>query len=154
MKPVEVYRDDLCYVTIQDEPATLGHVKIHPHSQAPSLESMKEEHVVHLFHVASVCASILFEGLQAQGTNIICNNGDGPVYVEVLARSEGDNLGYNWEPKQGNPAEISQIADQIASKIVPVEPPLEKPIVQESPEEIPQEEDAVNLKIEQLRRIP
>jgi diadenosine tetraphosphate (Ap4A) HIT family hydrolase len=156
MTAIEVYRDDACYATINDEPSTLGHIRIYPHSQIECLENMKSTEVLHLFKVASICSSMLYEGMKAQGTNIICHNGKGqhPLCIEVLARFNEDNLGLMWEPTQGNPAEITTTANMIKDKIIPVDVEPSRPIVQESPDEISEVEGKVNLRIEQLRRIP
>jgi diadenosine tetraphosphate (Ap4A) HIT family hydrolase len=158
MTAIEVYRDAVCYAVINDDPITLGHVRIFPHSGAHTLEDMKAKDVTHLYKVASICASMLFEGMKAQGTNIMCHNGAdeaSSVYIDVIARFQEDNLGLLWQPKQGNPEEIATVAKQIKSAIIPVETKPDEPIIEESPDVVGNDgSQKPDLRIDHIRRIP
>lgn len=127
-----VYEDALCHAVVGDHPVNVGHIKVYPNKEVESIEEMPPENVAHLFKVASFCATMLFEGLKAHGTNIIANNGSGKLCIDVIARANDDNLGFLWEPKQGDAAKVAAMASSIKSALIPEDPktpsgPIERP---------------------------
>jgi outer membrane biosynthesis protein TonB len=104
-----------------------------------------------MFEAANTCASMLFDGLRAQGTNIILNEGPTTTQLHIVARFENDGLNFTWEPKPGDRTEITELAGKIASAIVVYEPgeqkkestpasPVPAAVVIESPKNTPKEE--------------
>ncbi|MFW5745972.1 MAG: HIT family protein [Nanoarchaeota archaeon] len=133
----EVYRDEVCYAVINEAPAALGHIKVYPVADVGCLEDLKAADVAHLFTVASTCASIIFQAMQPQGTNIICRNKkDKDVCIEVITRQENDDLKMVWEPKPGDRDQVRSVASEIQKAIVPVEQPQKGPIRLENTERI------------------
>ena len=63
-----------------------------------------------MFFGASYGTTALFELLGAQGTNIILNESEEQLCIDVVARSENDGLNFLWEPKQGDPNELKDVA--------------------------------------------
>lgn len=156
-----IYEDALAKVTFADNPIALGHLKVFPQKTYTSIADMPAEEALHLFTVASKCATLLFEGLKAHGTNIIVKEGSNAgaeydrVCVEAIARTEGDNLDFVWEPKQGNLEEIKQVGSDIAKAIVVGEPTkTSAPTKKVEKVEDPQKSDKPNYLLDELNRIP
>lgn len=141
MEPVVVYEDQHASIVYGHNSVTLGHLKIYPKPKVSALEDLPAKTIAHLFQLATRCASLLFDGLQAQGSNIILNDGknanqhDDNICIDVIARSEKDGLSFVWQPKQGDINQVKQIASEISSKVIvhekPVEIAVEKPKVDE-----------------------
>lgn len=93
---------------VPEQGAVRGHVRMSSSSAAP-------DDIAALGMCANVLSSILFERMQAQGTNIIMHLGQG-AEVEVLARTEGDGLDFRWAPKQVDPGRFEEIQGRIQNK--------------------------------------
>lgn len=121
-KAKKIYEDQLVYVVLLEKGAALGHVRVFPKEHYETLEDTPDNVVSHLFFVASFSASSVFEGLGAQGTNIIICNGKNAdqkyphVYVDVVPRKEDDDLTFQWVPKELNEDEIKSSQEQISDK--------------------------------------
>ncbi|MFT4326616.1 MAG: hypothetical protein ACMXYK_03895 [Candidatus Woesearchaeota archaeon] len=81
------------------------------------LKAYPEEALAHLFTVASMSASMLFEGLSATGTNIILNQ-DETLIVSVVPRFNDDGLGLFWEMKQGDQNKVKAMCEKIKDALV------------------------------------
>jgi len=93
-----LYEDAFVVVELASEPAAHGHVIVRPVKPAKHLAELSAEESAHLFTVASYTAAILFQGLQAEGTNIICNEDEEQLAVHIIARTSTDGLSFQWEP--------------------------------------------------------
>jgi histidine triad (HIT) family protein len=131
-----IYEDAVCFAYLPSEGATIGHIHIVPKEAIETLEDCSEELAVQLFYVASYAATSVYEGLGAQGTNIVCNNnaGSGRLLLEVLPRSENDGLDMKWEPKaqpdlDETASAIRDKADVIAAGGSTTSSPLSSPAV-------------------------
>lgn len=115
-----VYEDAVCIAYIPAEAAATGHVQVIPKQHVEAIEELPDDIIVQLFSVASCVASAVYEGIAAQGTNIICNNGtiasNGHFSIHVLPRKEKDNLSFQWQPKQISNAEIDEVLTKIKDK--------------------------------------
>ncbi len=114
-----LYEDERVLVVLAKRGMVPGHVEIYSKTEVKLIENLSEEEVVHLFYTASCAASLLFEGLKAQGTNIILKSGrsddnpEGGLVVHVLPRKEGDGLpDLCWKPRSAD-----YDLDSVASKI-------------------------------------
>ncbi|MDD9954067.1 MAG: hypothetical protein OXR66_07050 [Candidatus Woesearchaeota archaeon] len=107
--------------------AVNGHVRFTMHSETIS-------DVALVGTLANVTSSLLFEKLQAQGTNIIFRLGDAPR-IDILARREDDGLELQWAPQQIEAGKLSDIQKQIKDKILVMDS-VEEP----EPEEVQEEE--------------
>jgi len=160
-----IYEDGFCTVTFAEKPCAVGHLTVLP-KEAVFLEDLSHEQSDHLFTVASYCATLLFEGLKAQGTNIIAANGPGAymanesedrVIVHIIPRTAEDGLGLLWQPKQGDPTAIKDAADKISSKMrFGDEPKQEKVVMQHPLEQSSEEADESkdDYRVKDLRRMP
>jgi hypothetical protein len=92
---------------IPEKGAARGHVRF-------ASSSSKPEDVALMGFCANVAASVLFERMQAQGTNIIITIDKDSSRIDVLARAENDGLNFLWTPK---PAErVDEIQERIRNK--------------------------------------
>ena len=111
-----VYEDGACAAELVEDGATLGQIRISPKESAPTLMDLDEDVSNHLFYVASFAATAVFEGMGAQGTNILVREGDA-VEVVVVPRMEGDGLDLFWDPERANPQELETVAAKIKDKL-------------------------------------
>jgi diadenosine tetraphosphate (Ap4A) HIT family hydrolase len=110
----DIYQDAVLSITTVDPAASLGHLSIS--STNPSINTLdkaSDDQAKYLFLGASQVAVALFELVKAQGTNIILTETDKALDVQVVARKENDGLDFMWQPKQGNPQEIADVAKKI-----------------------------------------
>jgi len=163
-----IYEDKLCVAYIPEDAAVVGHIHVEPKQQVASLEDCDEEVAVQLFYVASYAATAVYEGLGAQGTNIICNNGDGNLVISVLPRLETDGIQLKWEPKQqtdldSTASKIHDKADMFAAhskQDAQIMAPGPSESIDVSEDTMPKPEaktldiDEENYKIKHLYRIP
>jgi hypothetical protein len=64
---------------------------------------------------ASMAASVMFERLQAQGTNILISLDDEKgVRVDILARKQNDGVNLQWTPAQVEPAQMESIRESLS----------------------------------------
>jgi len=113
----ELYADEFVRFDLVMSPASKGHIKVLPAKNVASLQDLSEEECVQLFYGASYVATALFELLGAHGTNILLSETIDGVSVDVVARHEQDGLELLWQPTQGNPAELDNIASAIKDTI-------------------------------------
>lgn len=116
-----VYEDKLVIAYIPEKPMVPGHIRIQPRKKARLLSDLNPEEVEHLFYTASYSATILFEGLQAHGTNIILTEKsekeeDPQLCIDVISRIQEDGLNFQWQPLKLEPLEMDKIADQLKDK--------------------------------------
>ncbi len=114
-----LYQDEKVLCVIPQKSAVPGHLAIYSKTEERTIGKLSPEDSTHLFITASFAASALFDGLGAQGTNILLKSGfsddnpEGRLCVHILPRFMGDSLqGMLWSPK---PPDYN--LDEIASKI-------------------------------------
>jgi diadenosine tetraphosphate (Ap4A) HIT family hydrolase len=118
------FEDDLCYVFFNLEPITTGQFKIFPKQAYNNFSTLPAHISTHLFTITNACSTILFEILKAQGTNILIKDGIDAqnnydrICIETIARFENDKIDMLWQPKQGNMAQLAQIAKDIKSAFI------------------------------------
>ncbi len=94
---------------VPEKGATRGHIIF-------GLASRTPEDIALVGFCANITASLLFERLQAQGTNIIMDLGKDSSSIHVLARSENDGLNLLWQPKPIDPSQLNDIQERIRNK--------------------------------------
>jgi len=159
-KELTLFEDDRVVVLLPPEAAVPGHVIVAPKEHAEIVEKVPDDTVKHMMVIAAKLSVVLFQALQAQGTNIIWMNGPSAgqrrshAVLHVLPRKENDNLPLAWTPKQISDDEMGTIELKLkeAAKNVgiPEEQPKPKPKVIEEPEE----ETTVSERVRHLERVP
>ena len=153
---VKVYEDPSISIELREDGAAVGHIIVKPKKEAKTLMELSGDEAEYLFMAASYAATALFEGLGAQGTNILLIEGE-PLGVHVLPRSQADGIDLFWEPKKLGQAELEQVASKLSERLWYVgkeepkkEPP--KPAPQAAGETPEASEPKVNYKFKQLDR--
>jgi len=158
----KLYEDDKLFVMMSPEPAAPGHVVVLPKAHAPILEAVPDFVVGEMFKVANKVGVAVFEGLGAQGTNILVQNGSpagqkhNHVMLHVLPRGEGDNLPLTWNPQSVAEDVLTNVEGQIKDETKNIglfEKEKEKPIEMDAPEEV-KESAEEDYRIKNLKRIP
>ena len=159
-KKLLIFEDDVALVAFKQNPASLGHILIIPKNHYTIIEQIPEEELGHLFNLANKASVILFEGLNALGTNIIIQNGVSAgqkkphVEINVIPRQEKDGLNFQWIPKQLTEDEMETAEVQLKEILEEKEVKTIEEQEKQEPEEIKQQEDKDNMMIKHLERVP
>jgi len=109
--------------------------------------------------VANKISIACFEGINAQGTNILIKNGiaagqkSSHASVHVLPRAENDGLDFQWQTSKASEEDLTSVQTMVQDA-------MEKPLEEEKPKEEIQEEvkeeipEGENYQLKQLERVP
>lgn len=115
---LNIYEDEKTLCVVPENPQCIGHLVIYSNEEKELLENLDNESSSHMFFVASFCATAVFEGLGAHGSNIILKSGisednpDGRLCIHVLPRYSEDGLDILPPPAAEKPN-----AEEVAAKI-------------------------------------
>lgn len=155
-----IYQDKFAVAYLSQDPAVEGHVVIVPRDHFPILEQVPSEILEHLFIIANRISTSVFELFNAQGTNIVVNNGipagqDAPHFsISVLPRKENDGLNFRWIPKQVSQEDMQSLFGKVKDRCdyIGHEVPKQAPVVVDKKDELVADE--VDERIKSLERIP
>ncbi len=160
-KTQSVFETEQVVVIVAPKPACMGHLIVLPKQHYPILEQVPENVVAELFDVANKLSMVLFQGLKAQGTNVLIQNGlpagqaDPHVSLHVLPRFPNDGIDFTWKPLSVNDEQLDLTEKTLkgaTDMVGVVEQPKAKPREEEKvPEQEATEED---LELKHLNRIP
>ena len=117
-----IYEDELVMATLPKKGNAIGHIQVFPKEHFTELNEMPDELVSHLFFTASFAATGVFEGLQAQGTNILLNQGkeanpkDEHLVIHVLPRKQNDDVNIMWTHKKLEQHEMDDAFKRLKDK--------------------------------------
>jgi len=157
-KANKLFENEDVFAMLSPEPALPGHVIVLPKKHAPILEAVPDFVVESMFKVANKIGVAVFEGLGAQGTNVMVENGTAAgqrhnhTMVHVVPRFEKDNLALGWEPKQASEGDLAKMEGTLKGETKNVgvfEEAETKPVEVDAPEEV--QED---YRTKHLRRVP
>ena len=120
-----IYQDDEVVVAIKDLTATTGQVTVFPKEHHTILEMVPDDILRKCVVLANKAGMAIFDGLAAQGTNVLVQNGLGagqkvPHFgIEIIPRREEDGINLQWEPKQ-------MMEDELESSLMVLEETLAK----------------------------
>lgn len=109
---MKIYEDGVVVAHLKEDGAVVGHIVVEPKQEAKTLADLPEDVVVQLWYCASFAATAVFEGLGAQGTNILCYEGE-RVELHVLARQPQDSIDIMWDANKADPGALSQTAKKV-----------------------------------------
>lgn len=121
-----LYEDEKVIAAIPGKPQQVGHIVIYSKEEQSHIENIDYEASAHLFYVASFAATAVFEGLKAQGSNIILKTGesdDNPeplLEMHVLPRYDGDGFDLINQPMKQKP-DMEDVTNKIKDKMFFVE---------------------------------
>ena len=118
-----LYEDEKLVVFLPKESIAPGGLEIRSKEEQFLFEKLSTESCIHVIHVASQLASLLFQGLQAQGTNIVVLSGkteeylSGELVVHILPRKQEDALqSMHWQSQQPK-YDLAEVAEKIKDKL-------------------------------------
>jgi len=116
----KIYEDDYLIATLDINPGNKGHVILFPKVHYEILSLMKD--VGHLFNVANMISSAVFEVTGAEGTNIYVANGLAAgqkmphVVVHIIPRFKDDKVNFAWDKAEVSEEEMKELAKKLSSK--------------------------------------
>lgn len=114
-----VYEDDDFRAILDMGPATKGHALILPKEHADNLLELPDEVAAKALIVAKKVATKLKTKLNADGINIVQNNGEiaGQTvmhfHIHIIPRYTDDKQKIGWVPGEPSAEELKAICDQI-----------------------------------------
>jgi len=159
-----LHEDDLVIVVVKDMVYTPGQITVFPRQHFTIMEQVPDEVMTQCMIVADKTSRAVFEAFQAEGTNILIQNGLGagqkvPHFaIEIIPRREGDGLNLQWPSKEVNQDDLDIAAHQLSEEIEKLGD-LSAPKKKEEPKEKKEEKiadskDGENYLIKSLKRMP
>lgn len=114
-----IYEDDLFKVILDLGPATRGHALILPKDHAKNLFELPDDTAKQILVLAKKLGNQMVEKLNADGLNIIQNNGEAAgqtvnhFHLHLIPRYEDDGQHILWEPKEVSQEELEEIQNTI-----------------------------------------
>ncbi len=130
----KVYEDSKLLAFLDINPANPGHILVVPKTHFTVLPQMPDKDIAHLFSVVKSLAGIVFEVLQAEGVNVLQNNGEiagqavPHVHVHIIPRFQKDKLKFTWEARKLKEQEFTAIQKAVVAvaKKIKVSAPAKK----------------------------
>jgi len=163
VKLEKIYEDDKIAAVLHPRPAAKGHVLVFSKKHYNILEQIPDYEIGEIFKKVNKISIAAFEGVKAQGTNIIIQNGVAAgqeiphVSVNIIPRKENDGINFQWQPKQLTEEEMSTVELQLkeeAEKIGGFEKEEKKEPVKLDKKAEKLKADEENYLIKKLIRIP
>lgn len=114
-KGVKLFEDEKVVAVLHNAPAAKGHVLVLPKEHFAIIEQTPDFIASRMFEVANKVSTVMFETLNAQGTNLVIENGTGAnqkiphLAVNVIPRMQGDGLSFQWQPRKLPEEQMSDI---------------------------------------------
>ena len=114
-----IYEDDLFKVILDLGPATKGHALILPKDHAENLFELPDDTAKQVLVLAKKLGKQMVDKLNADGLNIIQNNGEAAgqtvnhFHLHLIPRYENDGQHILWEPKEVSQEELEEIQNTI-----------------------------------------
>jgi histidine triad (HIT) family protein len=146
-----LYENEQVLVVIKDTVATPGQITVIPKEHFTILEMVPDELLSVCAALANTVSMAVFDGLGAQGTNIVIQNGTSagqarPHFaIEVIPRRENDKLNFEWKSLQLVGDELERLSEQLQEVAAPPKPEKKK---------VSTEEGKDNYLLKSLRKIP
>src|SRR3989338_4119526 len=118
-----LYEDEAIGVVVKDLVHVPGQITVFPRTHFTIMEQVPNDILKKCMAVADKTSRAVFEVFQAEGTNILIQNGLGagqkvPHFaIEVVPRREGDGLNLQWQPKEVSQDDLDISAHQLSEEI-------------------------------------
>ena len=116
---MRVYEDDACIAALDINPASPGHTLIIPKFHKKDLRELEVQEIAHLFSVAKLMGERQIERLEADGFNLVQNNGAAAgqtvphFHIHVIPRYAGGPQIAAWRPTEPDSAILREIAERL-----------------------------------------
>ncbi len=123
IKEAALYNDGNIAVIPSPSPATKAHLLVVPVQHFTILEQLPDNLFIMMMAVANKLSSLIFETLNAEGTNIIVRNGVPAnqhyphIGVEVIPRFLNDNIQIIWETPQASDSELNAAKEELLNAL-------------------------------------
>jgi histidine triad (HIT) family protein len=110
-----LYEDEAFRVILDLNPASKGHALILPKKHAANLFELPDETAGKAIVLAKKIAGTLQEGLQAEGVNLVQNNGEAAgqtvfhFHMHIIPRYAQDTVNVTWKPGTLSEADKNEI---------------------------------------------
>ena len=135
-----LYEDEKVLCLLPTSNLIEGHIELYSKTEPYYFEKLSQTDAIHFFTVASFVASLQFQILQCQGTNLIIKSGitddnkSGTLCLNILPRTQNDSLqSLHWEPKQPT-YKLEDIEAKIKDKTWNIKYKIESPKEPPKPE--------------------
>lgn len=114
-----LHEDENFRVILDLSPATRGHALILPKEHYDNLYELPEDTAAGVMKLAKKMAAVMTEKLQADGFNLVQNNGETAgqtvmhFHMHLIPRYEQDGQRIGWEPGEVAQEELEEIKKQI-----------------------------------------
>ncbi|MEM0231368.1 MAG: HIT domain-containing protein [Candidatus Woesearchaeota archaeon] len=111
----KIYEDEMAVAFLSERPVSRGHVVLAPKQHYPILEATPDYVAGHLLVVANSISAVLFSALDAQGTNILVQNGEAAgqdtahLLIHIIPRYSEDGINFQWQPRQLSEEQMSMV---------------------------------------------
>ncbi len=122
-RSVKVYEDDICIAIMDIAPVNKGHLLVIPRRHYETIFDMPIDEASHVFGVACLMAKAVKKAVDAEGVNILQNNGRAAwqhifhVHVHVIPRWTRDKLDIYWPASFSSFNQLEEVASIIRKEL-------------------------------------
>ena len=108
----QIYQDDQIVVQLNQSSKVLGEILI-SHKSGKSYGELNESELSYISIFTKIFSSVLFETLQAHGTNVFWSTKEKSLHI--VPRFQEDKLNFEWKPTQHSEEFLEQIKSKLLS---------------------------------------
>ncbi len=151
-----VYEDAEIMAILLSKGIKEGHIAISSKKHVNIISQVGDETIAKMYILAKKIAGA-YAALNTSSFNIVANNRSDEEFhfaLNLIPRSEGDNINFQWNPKQIPPEQLGQIFDMI--KAIPINPVESKKTEAKQAKKVEIDADGQedNYMLNQFRRVP
>lgn len=119
----KLYETEHSFAFLDIAPLSKGHTLVIPKKHAESIYEMSEEQMADIGKVAHKLAPAVKNVSQAEGLNLLQNNGGVSgqfvmhFHLHLIPRAKNDGLGYRWNAGKYEKGEIEKVQKSILEKL-------------------------------------
>jgi histidine triad (HIT) family protein len=119
----KIYENDSVLAFLDIGPVSEGHTLVIPKEHFALLDEMPGEKIAELCGCLGGLASAVVEAMDADGYNILCNNGEVSgqkvhhTHFHIIPRKEGDKILKGWPAYDYPDGKAGSIAERIKEKL-------------------------------------
>jgi histidine triad (HIT) family protein len=115
----KLFEDGETLAFMDINPVHDGHCLVIPKAHSPNVFEIAPEDFAAAARTAATVAKAVSAAVQPDGINLMQANGEGAgqsvghFHLHIIPRRSDDGLLFNWDPKPGDHARITEIAERI-----------------------------------------
>ncbi|MEN6385693.1 MAG: HIT family protein [Phycisphaerales bacterium] len=120
---VKIYEDEDVLAFLDIGPLNEGHTLLIPKKHFSKVHECPGELLAKIGSVLPTIAGAVFKGMNAEGYNVLCNNGRASgqlvehIHFHIIPRNSGDGVFAQWPAKKYSAGKIEEIAKKITAKL-------------------------------------